>query len=104
MMKRTIILLVALIMVLTLVGCGKAIDKKDENVMKTAGFKQIENEETLFYSEETKVVYYIFSMSGQSGYAGFGYGYMAPYISENGKFCRYINDEIVEITGENTDN
>ena len=29
-----------------------------------------------------------------------GYGYMAPYISENGKYCKYINDEIVEITEE----
>jgi hypothetical protein len=27
-----------------------------------------------------------------------GYGYMAPYISENGKYCKYIGDEIVEIT------
>lgn len=26
-----------------------------------------------------------------------GYGYLAPYISENGNYCRYVDDEIVEI-------
>ena len=53
---------------------------------------------------DTRVVYYMFSTSSEAGYAGYGYAYFAPYISENGNFCRYLNDEIVEITVEDTNN
>ena len=43
----------------------------------------------------------MFSTSECKGYDGYGYSYFAPYISENGKFCRYINGKIVEIVEEN---
>ena len=47
----------------------------------------------LYYDENTKIVYYV--NSDTKGYAG--YGFMSPYISANGCFCRYIDGEIVEI-------
>ena len=49
--------------------------------------------DVLSYDSDTKVVYYYFREI--NGY--WGYGYMSPYISENGKYCRYINGEIVEV-------
>lgn len=104
MMKRTLFLLVALIMVLTLVGCGTLPNSSDEAALEMSDFKQIEGKEGVYYSTDTKVVYYMFSTYSRIVDAGYGYGYMAPYISENGKFCRYINDEIVEIIEEKTDN
>ncbi|MBR6505002.1 MAG: hypothetical protein IKT41_04775 [Clostridia bacterium] len=103
-MKRTIILLVALIMVLTLVGCGTSSNRIDKSALEISDFKQIDGEKALVYSVDTKVVYYMFSTSQTIGYGGYGYAYFAPYISENGNFCRYINDEIVEITEKKTDN
>lgn len=48
----------------------------------------------LYYDENTKIVYYV--NSDTIGYAG--YGFMSPYISANGCFCRYIDGEIVEIS------
>ena len=32
---------------------------------------------------------------------GYGYSYFAPYISENGCFCRYVDDMIIEIETKN---
>ena len=50
---------------------------------------------------DTRVVYYMFSTYETAGYSGYGYSYFAPYISENGRFCRYIKGEIVEIVNAN---
>lgn len=51
----------------------------------------------LVFDTQTKVVYYMLteghSFSGPTNYSG----YMAPYISENGKYCRFIDNQIVEI-------
>lgn len=51
----------------------------------------------LVFDSETKVVYYMLqeahAYTGKCTYSG----YMAPYISENGKFCRFIDNKIVEI-------
>ncbi len=53
-------------------------------------FKTIDDSKCLSYDTNTYVIYYIFKLSD--------YGYMSPYISENGHFCRYIDGEIIEIT------
>lgn len=51
----------------------------------------------LVFDSETKVVYYMLkeahTFAGPTTYSG----YMAPYISENGKYCRFIDNQIVEI-------
>ena len=43
------------------------------------------------YDINTKVIYYAF-WDEESDMS-----FMAPYISENGKFCRFIDNKIVEI-------
>ena len=43
----------------------------------------------LVYDSFTGIVYYKFTEKNSS--------YMCPYISENGKYCRFIDNEIVEI-------
>ena len=40
----------------------------------------------LVYDIETKIVYYLLAE-----------GSMSPYLSENGKYCRFIDNQIVEI-------
>ena len=57
-------------------------------------------EDTLFYDRSTKIVYYV--MMDYTGYKG--YGFMSPYISKNGRFCRYIDDEIVEVEDKDENN
>jgi len=55
----------------------------------------------LVYDSETKVVYYQFSrfsdIPTRGSIARVGEGYMSPYIGPNGKFCRFIDNQIVEI-------
>lgn len=55
----------------------------------------IENYSYLVYDKETRVVYYKYEDSDNGHYQG--YGYMAPYYSSNGKLCKYVNDQIIEI-------
>jgi len=47
----------------------------------------------LVFDHQTKVIYYMLQEQVGMGIRGF----MAPYISENGKFCRFIDNQIVEI-------
>lgn len=104
MKRRTIVLLVGTaIMCGMLTACedGPSSNSVDSSAMSSAGFKTIDGKDAMVYSAETRVVYYMFSTSDCKGYDGYGYSYFAPYISENGKFCRYIDDKIVEIVEEN---
>ena len=103
-MKRTLILLIAVVLlVCSLTACGTESNEPDESAANFSNFKVIEENDYLSYNLDTRVVYYMFSTSETLGYNGYGYTYFAPYISENGNFCKYINDEIVEITKtENT--
>lgn len=47
----------------------------------------------LAYDLQTKIIYYRFT----SGTLNNRTSYMSPYYSENGKLCRYMNGNIVEI-------
>lgn len=53
----------------------------------------------LVFDEDTKVVYYQYLQYSTGFYSTKTpvVGYMSPYISENGKFCRFIDNKIVEI-------
>jgi hypothetical protein len=53
--------------------------------------------ENLYYYKDTRVIYIMYANDTLDGFSSYGEGYMAPYISENGKYCRYINDVITEI-------
>lgn len=84
----------------TLTGCNDYNPKSNKNTASgVSGFEPIPEHPNLFYETEygTDMIYYIFSSSVAIGRQGYGYGYMAPYYSENGKLCRYIDGEIVEI-------
>ena len=82
-MKKIIIIL-GIIICFSLTGCAST----------SSGFKDydihshlisIEGEDDLYYYSTTHVVYIVFNEC--AGYSG--YGYMAPYYSENGKLCIY---------------
>lgn len=47
------------------------------------------------YYKDTKVVYIMITLD--SDWDDETASYFAPYISENGKYCRYIDGNIVEI-------
>lgn len=89
--------------------CGTSSNKTDnatndvENDVEFDGFTAIAGTKNLFYADDTKVIYYIFSRTEcPCGYQGYGYGYCAEYISINGHHCRYIDGRIVEVN--DTDN
>lgn len=105
MKKRTLILLVVVaLLACSLTACKTSANSVDEAATDMANFKAIDGKDYLVYNLDTRVVYYMFSTAQAAGQAGYGYAYFAPYISENGKFCRYINEQIVEITVEDTNN
>lgn len=109
-MKKRFLLTLMCIATLTcsLTGCNPTADKNTDSGV--TGFEPIPEHPNLFYETKyrTDMIYYIFSSSLSTGSQGFGYGYMAPYYSKNGKLCRYIDGEIVEVndtvevTTENT--
>jgi len=50
------------------------------------------------YDSVTRIVYYKFEETKLIGITRTETSfYMSPYISENGKYCRFIDNEIVEI-------
>ena len=99
-MKRRISLVIAMIIIIltvTLTACDNKVNTPETTLSSVSNFKNIEGEDLLFYDRDTKIVYYLFSTYEYSGNQGYGYGYLAPYISENGNYCRYIDGKIVEI-------
>lgn len=102
MKKRKVILLGVLMLVACsfLIGCFEtSVNSSDSAANEMLNFEEIEERKGLAYEKETKVIYY---MASTNAYNGYSYTYFAPYISENGKFCRYINGKIVEISETNT--
>ena len=77
-------------------------DRKTGRLMRS---RRDENSESLsiVFDSETKIIYYKFSEYTYSACACCNaeldtkIGFMTPYLSENGKFCRFINNQIVEI-------
>lgn len=59
-----------------------------------AGMRQIPNKSSLLYYEDTKIVYMLTYIQTETDESSFG---IIPYISENGKFCRYVDNKIVEV-------
>ena len=93
-MKKIIIIL-GILMCFSLTGCANT----------SSGFRDydihshlisIEGEDDLYYYSTTHVVYIVFNEC--AGYSG--YGYMAPYYSENGRLCVYDAKakEIIELS------
>lgn len=94
MKKKLVLIILALCLFTT--GCGEKASSKIVNMGDS--MVQIEDEDCLFYRKDTKVVYIVMAQQNNPGCSqGTGYGYMAPYISENGCFCIYSDGEIKEI-------
>ena len=115
----TLILLTLLIV--TLSGCGKLSKTTNETTNETditsdetttseegtidyskhSNLIKIEGSKDLYYYSDTKIVYIAFDVHTYSSYigdlAGHGYGFMSPYYSDNGKLCKYIDGDIVEV-------
>jgi len=101
MKKRILVLaLIVILVVCFLFACDIPTysNPVDEAANETSQFVSIDGKNYLSYSKDTGVVYYMFSTSERTGYAGYGYTYFAPYISENGNFCKYVDGKIIEIT------
>lgn len=55
-------------------------------------------ETELVYDSNTKIVYYKFFEQTPKKYANEHNGFMSPYLGIHGRPCRFINEEIKEIT------
>ncbi len=72
------------IMSCVLVGCN-AISKQDNNRNELPVLKTISNQGDIVYDTETKIVYWD------------TYGSLTPYLSKDGRYCRYEKGKIVPI-------
>lgn len=88
--KKILIFIVIVFICFILIGCAasgtKAYDRHSQLI-------QIDGYDDLYYYESTKIIYIAFNEFSSS----VGYGYMAPYYSENGKLCKYdIENKIIK--------
>lgn len=91
-MKKIVITIIALVLLCAIMSGCSTMSGTQTNSSNSL-IKSIPDSESLSYRTDTKVIYIIFHES--MGY--YGYGYMAPYISENGNYCKYIDGKIIEI-------
>ena len=88
--KKILIFIVIVFICFILIGCTasgtKSYDRHSQLI-------QIDGYDDLYYYESTKIIYIAFNEFS----ASVGYGYMAPYYSENGKLCKYdIENKIIK--------
>lgn len=89
-MKKFVMVILIIGMLFMLAACGADKQSVDVNNDNTT-LKNING--LLSYDINTKIVYYYFK-DGE-GYRG--YGYMSPYLSADGKFCKYnLNEGKIE--------
>lgn len=96
--KRLVVLVLLVLTVTSLSGCGSMFNLYDKSELYDSipnTMKVIEDEDSLVYHKDTKVVYIMITLRWEYNYETSGY--FAPYISENGKYCRYVDGKIVEI-------
>ena len=96
--RLAVVMFVLLIMTATLSSCGSDAENfMYDNSEKVASLPDDVEviEDSLVYYKDTKVVYIMITLD--SDWDDETASYFAPYISENGKYCRYIDGNIVEI-------
>lgn len=91
--KKILIVLLCMMLALGMTGC-KIMDGRN-NYATNSNLLPIQEEKDLYYYATTHIVYIIFDR----GVPNQGYGYMAPYYSENGKLCTYDTEkkQVIEI-------
>lgn len=97
--RLVVVMFVLLITIASLSGCSKSEAEHFmyDNSEKVASLPDDVEviEDSLVYYKDTKVVYIMITLD--SDWDDETASYFAPYISENGKYCRYIDGDIVEI-------
>ena len=91
-MKKLIMFGLLICVSVGLVGCN--FDSNSKQVLKENS-KLVNISGLISYDVDTRIMYYYFRDSGYQE----GFGFMSPYISENGNFCKYdVNErKIIEI-------
>lgn len=92
MKKKILAVVLGLTLCFGMTGCTFAGSKSYNNHSKLIS---IEGENDLYYYSTTHIVYITFNECA----GNYGYGYMSPYYSKNGKLCIYDTNtkQIVEI-------
>lgn len=67
----------------------------DGNKIDDSFLEEIPGAEELAYDTNTGIVYYLFKQPQSFGNKG--YGFMSPYLGENGHPCKYVDGEIIEL-------
>ena len=70
---------------------GKEPDKDESDTQQSAALVDINN--ILSYDNSTRIVYWYF----KDGAGRTSTGFMSPYISKDGRYCRYEKGKIVPI-------
>lgn len=85
MMKKKIMIgLMVAAIGCSFVGCGDHKYVNEDGLEVSSDFEEINS--NLSYDKETRIVYYI-------SYSG----YMSPYISKDGAYCKYKNGKVVPL-------
>ena len=99
MKKKIYLALLCFAAIVCISGCSMTT-AGDKNYNTNSNFVSVEGSKDLYYYSDTGIIYVIFNEA--SGYQG--YGYAAPYYSENGNLCKYIDGQIIELTEESDSN
>lgn len=59
-----------------------------------AGMRQIPNKPNFIYYEDTGIIYMLTYIQTEGNESCFG---IIPYISINGKYCRYVDNKVIEV-------
>lgn len=87
MKKKLLIGYMIVIMGCTLAGCGGRTYTNEDGVRQEVSLEEIND--ILSYDIETHIVYYYFLR----GYTG----YLSPYLSKDGRYCKYENGKIIPL-------
>ena len=80
MRNKIIVLILTVVLVLCLSGCGGTFEGSKDYTKRTGGRLQPTMMQDLYYDTNTKIVYILFNEGARYS----GYGYMSPYYAPNG--------------------
>lgn len=87
MKKKLLIGCMIVVMSCMLAGCGGNEYTNEDGVRQETSLEEIND--MLSYDIETHIVYYCF----MRGYKG----YLSPYISKDGQYCKYENGKVIPL-------